>query len=861
MKKFYLLLTLMLLTLGIGNAWGAEVTFDATKDKGSSSTGAVSYEKEGITLSVENGALGNGTDYRVYKNTKLTITSSVGDITNIALTYKSASYDGGGWATSYQPNADSWTSPTASGEQARITKIVVTYTPSGSGETPEPDPDPTPDPETPGSQSTATLIVGENGGVTWTNGAKTAEATADYLPNYCVVTWAGGCGAYKKTDWEPLRNKKIILIPDADNKKGLEWEEQPGMKAMNGIAHILSNKGCSVRIVDTRAMAQIKDGWDIADALEAGMAQEELVKFIKANIYDYVDKKKNESFAPEEIMEEKHHNFYYDTTYFKCLGVKGDKHYFYNKKTGQIHSFSPGNYDSKHLVGLAPLVYWQSMYPAKSKEGTDWLNVADALCRIQEQVGIFDETKIRGRGAWFDDGEPVLHLGSCLFVKNQIREIDSYDSQYFYEKSPSLAVSLQTVLTKEQGKEFIDLCKLIRWDKEYYGEVLAGWLFSSLVCGAMPFRSHLYLIGAAGSGKSWIFDNIIKPVMGNIALSVSSKSTEAGIREALRGDVRPVIFDEAEAENTTDKIRMQAVFDIARQASSENADAIVKGTAGRGGLSYICRSAFLFASINNSMSKSADLSRTAFVSLSNPPVGKDEEAKKQDNEKFKLLEEKSSILLDDDFQRCFLTRAIQMIPVMRESHKIIANVSAKKFGSRRLGDQMGMVLAGLWCLQNDTVITEDDALKIIQQTSMQVDKADDEITQEERCRELLLHTDIKLYNNAKYNISYLLGILFGIVQDEMFNKKNLEEWLGANGVRLKDINGITYALFAKNDTSIASRMFKDTEWEFSWATALLRIEDILDVKRTMFHFSLRSNAIAIPLRQIIIEGGFDAEIL
>ena len=167
LKLFFALFAM--LALGVTNAWGAEVTFDPASDK--------TFPKDGVTLSLTDGTLTNGTDYRVYKNQTMTISSLNGTITNIALTYKSASYDGGGWATSYQPNADSWTSPTASGEQARITKIVVTYTPSGSGETPEPDPDPTPDPETPGSQSTATLIVGENGGVTWTNGAKTAEAT------------------------------------------------------------------------------------------------------------------------------------------------------------------------------------------------------------------------------------------------------------------------------------------------------------------------------------------------------------------------------------------------------------------------------------------------------------------------------------------------------------------------------------------------------------------------------------------------------------------------------------------------------------------------------------------------------------
>ena len=62
-----------------------------------------------------------------------------------------------------------------------IKSITITYNPSAGGENPgegggensgEGE-----EPETPSSQSTATLIVGENGGVTWTNGAKTANAT------------------------------------------------------------------------------------------------------------------------------------------------------------------------------------------------------------------------------------------------------------------------------------------------------------------------------------------------------------------------------------------------------------------------------------------------------------------------------------------------------------------------------------------------------------------------------------------------------------------------------------------------------------------------------------------------------------
>ena len=118
-----------------------DITLDATKD--------TSFPKDGITLTTSSGALDNGTDYRIYKGATLTITSSVGDMSSIAFTF-SGRYAGGGWASTYTPNAATWTSPACtsgtSGKQARITKIVVTvgsstysdYSLTCSGVTPEP---------------------------------------------------------------------------------------------------------------------------------------------------------------------------------------------------------------------------------------------------------------------------------------------------------------------------------------------------------------------------------------------------------------------------------------------------------------------------------------------------------------------------------------------------------------------------------------------------------------------------------------------------------------------------------------------------------------------------------------------------
>ncbi len=101
----------------VAGAGGSTINFDATAPDPAT--------KSGITLSVTGGALDNGTDYRVWKNQTMTISSSIGDMSSITLVFENAANDGGGWPTSYTPNAASWTSPTASGEQAHITNISV----------------------------------------------------------------------------------------------------------------------------------------------------------------------------------------------------------------------------------------------------------------------------------------------------------------------------------------------------------------------------------------------------------------------------------------------------------------------------------------------------------------------------------------------------------------------------------------------------------------------------------------------------------------------------------------------------------------------------------------------------------------
>ena len=114
---------------------GGNVTFDATKDKGNTTAGAGSIVKNSVTFSCSNGILGNGTEYRLYKNSVTTFSVSEGTITQIEFTGTSDKPASGfgsqtGWTT--DGNNGTWTgnatsvSFTASGDQVRATQIVVT---------------------------------------------------------------------------------------------------------------------------------------------------------------------------------------------------------------------------------------------------------------------------------------------------------------------------------------------------------------------------------------------------------------------------------------------------------------------------------------------------------------------------------------------------------------------------------------------------------------------------------------------------------------------------------------------------------------------------------------------------------------
>lgn len=152
MKTLRILFVACLALIGTSSWAQTTVTFDATTDKGTVTTNGSgqkdSVTSNGVTIASSNAVLGNGIEYRFYKNSTTTITSTVGNITNIEFTCTKSgtnnygpgnfTVDTGTYTYSESDSVGTWTGSaasvtfTASKAQVRATQVVVTID-GGSG--------------------------------------------------------------------------------------------------------------------------------------------------------------------------------------------------------------------------------------------------------------------------------------------------------------------------------------------------------------------------------------------------------------------------------------------------------------------------------------------------------------------------------------------------------------------------------------------------------------------------------------------------------------------------------------------------------------------------------------------------------
>ena len=679
-----------------------------------------------------------------------------------------------------------------------------------------------------------------------TEGEKAADAAAQLFPSHAVCTWPSGCKALDKADWQPLRGRSVVLWPDADD---------PGREAMAKLAGKLLALGCSVQVVQPPAGAP--SGWDLADGLAEDWTPDQAAKvlerYARAVEPPAVPESPEQEAAagPEQAAAAEP----VPAAPFTCLGFDDGGYFYQPNNTGQVVRIGRASHTAVNLLALAPVAYWETLFPSKS--GPSWTAAASSLFEQQARVGIYSPDRIRGRGAWWDDGKPVLHLGDRLLVNGTLHPITKQPpSKYNYQRLASIDLPTDLEpLSDQQGAEILDIASRFLWEVPASNLLLAGWAALAPICGSLAWRPHVWLTASAGSGKSAILERFLGTLLQDIALWPEGSTTESAIRQELRADAKPVIMDEAESNEAADRKRIQEILTLARVASSSS----TRGFVGRGGADgvaqrYTARAMFLLCSISTALKQGADSSRFAQLTLRNPKVLDAEKRRAH----WDGLDRDMTALITPEIGHRMLLRSVQLIPVIRDSVAVFRRAAADRFDSQRQGDQYGTLLAGAWSLMNARVATEQDAYGLIDANDWAAYKESAEQPDEDRCLQHILQHQVRVEverteisagkvfsRNATITrtVWELVEAIRGAVEPADIPAEAAEAHLGRIGIRVMDGR-----LLIANTALGLQRILANTAWSHSWPTVLSRIPGATKAGKVRFKgMAHSSRAVSLSL--------------
>ncbi len=542
---------------------------------------------------------------------------------------------------------------------------------------------------------------------------------------------------------------------------------------------------------------------------------------------------------------------YADNSSFKVLGYDKDGssgllYYFFSYEASIVISLSASKMTKSNLMGLAPLSFWRASF---GKEATQAMKFDVDMAQqflIQKcyETGIFKEKQIRGRGAWIDDGRLVIHTGDSLIVDLHLTALKKFPSKYVYEINESLGFKYTKPLSDKEAYKLIGMCSWLNWERPINSYLLAGWCVVAPFCGVLDWRPHAWLTGASGTGKSWVVDNIVKPLLGESCIEVQGATTEAGIRGILQSDAMPVLFDETDVDTDGDKKRVQGVLTFTRSSSAKNGAPIGKGTQSGGFKMFKTRSCFFFSSIAVQLNQQADRSRFTILGLN----AFEKENKQQDFEKFT---KEYSDMVTPEYVESLQSRTMTLIHVILKNAKTFQKAMSTVLNSRRVSDQVSILISGSYSLYSSKVISYEKAVEWVKARDWTDEKALELTKDEYRLFSKILEAVTRIETEFK-QVERSIGEIIMIALGEAF-EPSIDSVIATNHLRRLGIMIKDNRLFIANSSEGIKRILKDSPWTVNYHNLLERIPDAKKEDAKQFGPGPKKRSVSIPISEVFDE--------
>jgi putative DNA primase/helicase len=635
-------------------------------------------------------------------------------------------------------------------------------------------------------------------------GEKCADVPVD---GYFVTTWIGGTGQVKKTKWAALKKHDVTIWSDND---------QPGVKAAAYIKEQLPKS----RMLKIHGKP---DKWDIYDAHKEGI---NLSKFIQENIDEETagsavrtkGEKAHDKGAKADNENGEAHGAGCEiqNAPFLFLGYDESRHYFLPGGANIVKRIGQGSFTKTKLLELAPLSWWLMQYPAKN--GVDVDAAIDTTIRDSELHGMFQPERIRGTGVWVHEGRIVVNNGETL--TDEYGEPVAVNNRYHYVKSDKRMGDFKgEIATEEQGYNLIELFTAQGFETELEALSLLGWSLISPFGGILKWRPHIWITGPVKSGKSWMLENMIEPLIRPFYHKGTGKTSAPGIYRAIRNTACPILLDEMEPGKNANKDNIQKIeekLELARNASSDFSSTFTLTSMSGSGLTeeFCVRSCFCFASVLPYFSGEAIESRIVISRLKNI---------KKTNKVERTKEILKTGIMNDPM--IFQRRIFRKLKSIINNIEIAKAIFLKETGDQRRSDNLAPIFSAIIALTYDSDNVDAAIIqKLISKfvNDLAVEKSHTESDEDKLLFELLDYT-VQLTPADKLTIAELIIEASKSLDGVDIDNENHHTALQRNGIRMIKQDNVKYLVIASSHSAI-KRILSDTMYHSNYYEVLKRHE-------------------------------------
>lgn len=403
---------------------------------------------------------------------------------------------------------------------------------------------------------------------------------------------------------------------------------------------------------------------------------------------------------------------------FEALGFTLDGRYVYQSATnGHIVFLSA--HSEIDLYKIVPSgAFWKRYCGGDS--GISWKKIARLMIAECHAKGYYLSNETRGSGIFNDRGRIVVNLGSCLLVNSPGESsfvpvhMAHFKGQFSYA-SPK-RMTLPPPLDRDDLNKIMPLLEGLPLADKSEALILAGMIVCGHLAGALEWRPHFWLNGAAGSGKSDILKLVVAALQPT-EFYFKGDTSAAGIRDNIQNASGLVIVDEVEkmggSGERTSSInairRVDSLTEMMRSASDGSIAKVAKGGPGGNGFTVQIRCCALFASIYYGVEMAQDFRRFCFMTLSNPAT-RDPQQKRDYRAKIrpKLVE----TFTPEFAMRLYSWSAVNSRWIM-ETIEFFRQTLLEHTKDAGEADQWGTVLGAAWCLSRFGEVASENDVQVM----------------------------------------------------------------------------------------------------------------------------------------------------